>query len=271
MSLDRRTITGPLDGVSIVIDSAGSGSIPLIWLHSEWGSYDDPPLTDEVLSRVSVSTIHHPGWGVSTGLEHIWTLNDLAIAYWWALDQVGLEDAVVLAGHGFGATLAAEMIAQQPQRVASALFVAPFGRFRADFPGVDIFALMPRDAMPHLYADPTGPLAAAQWPPATDGHLRGLQNIRRAEVLGAAGRFLFPIPDTHIARRAYRLHSVPIHLLFGGQDGVVPVQLAEDWQEMLPHAQCTVVDDASHMLPYEHPEQFERALIAALEGVAERA
>jgi pimeloyl-ACP methyl ester carboxylesterase len=235
-----------------------------VWLHSEWGSYDDPPLTEAVLSRARVATIQHPGWSVSDGIERFHSLPDLATAYWWALDQIDLVGPVVLAGHGIGATIAAEMIAQQPQRVRTAVFVTPFGLFRDDFPGVDIFALVARDVLPHLYAEPEGPIAMSHWPAPADGHERGLQAIRRVQVLGAAGRFLFPIPDTGVKHRLYRLRDTSIHLVFGGRDGIVPPELSKSWLELLPQAECTVIKDGSHMLPYEHADEISKIVTDAL-------
>jgi pimeloyl-ACP methyl ester carboxylesterase len=261
---ERRVVEGPFAGVKIVIDVTGSGDVPLIWLHSEWGTYGDPPLSERVLASAKVITINHPGWGVSEGIETILSLTDLATAYWWALDQLDFVTPVVIAGHGIGATIAAEMIAQQPQRTMGAVFVTPFGFFREDFPGVDIFALLPKDVMVHMYADPDGAVASAHWPPAADGYERGMQAIRRVSVLGAASRFLFPIPDTGVKRRLYRLRSTPIRLMFGAQDGVVPPELSDLWLAALPDAECTIVQGAGHMLPYEVPDVLSDAVADAL-------
>lgn len=264
MKPERKLLEMPLPGVTLAVDQVGTGPVPLLWLHSEWGSYADPPLNDEVLNQATVITIHHPGWGESVGVDAFRSLVDIATAYWWALDELQLTAPMVLVGHGIGATIAAEMAAQQPGRSSAALLITPFGLFREDFPGVDIFALLPRDVIGDLYVEPQGPVATSHLPSAADGYERGIQAIRRVEVLGAAGRFLFPIPDTGVQARLYRLSGIPVHLVFGRKDGVVPWQLSELWQKELPDARCTVIDSGSHMVPYEATDDVSRIVLASI-------
>ncbi|HEY8547520.1 MAG TPA: alpha/beta hydrolase [Acidimicrobiales bacterium] len=269
VDVNRRTIAGPLEGLTFVVDERGpgDGGPPLVWLHSELGDFAGPPLTDELAGRLRTLVAHLPGWGVATGVEHFDQLEHLATAYWWLFDELGL-DAVHLAGLGIGATLAAEIAIQQPGRVPSLVLAGPFGLFREDDPGGDLFALVPRDVMPLLYADPAGPVASAHFPPAADAYERGLQTVRRVEVLAPASRFLFPIPDTGIGRRLYRLGDRPVELFWGAKDGIVPPSLAEDWAAHLPGARTTIVEGAAHMAPYEDPAAFsavlERATSAAV-------
>ncbi len=268
----RLEIEGPLNGVRFSIDVAGTigSATPVVWLHGEFGemgSFGVAPRGAALIASTMVIVPHLPGWGLSVGVEHFTRLDDLAMAVWWALDRLGSDTSrVVLGGHGLGAALGAEMAAQQPGRCAGVLLAAPFGMFRADEPGIDVFGTMPSDLMPHLYADPTGPLQALHFPAPVDAHHRGLAAIRRVETLGAAGRFVFPIPDTGIADRLYRLADVPVALVFGARDGIVPVSLAADWAAALPHAHVEIVESASHMVPYE-TDDVER-LLGALATVA---
>jgi pimeloyl-ACP methyl ester carboxylesterase len=194
--------------------------------------------------------VHLPGFGVSPGGDRFDGIGDLASVVWWALEQLGL-DRPVLAGHGLGATLAAEMAIQQPTAVAHLALATPFGLFDVDDTGVDVFALIPKDLQPHLYADPASELVLRHFPPAADAYERGLSAIRRVEVLGSTSRYLFPIPDTNVAARAYRLSAVPTTIWFGAADGVVPPSLAFGWSAAVPHADVRTVDGVAHMLPYE--------------------
>jgi pimeloyl-ACP methyl ester carboxylesterase len=105
--------------------------------------------------------------------------------------------------------------------------------------------------MPHVYADPNGPVMAAHYPAPTDAYERGLQAIRRVEVLGSASRFVFPLPDTNIVKRAYRIAGVPMSLVFGERDGVVPPEMAHNWSKVFPSASVRTVAGTAHMTPYE--------------------
>ncbi|MEO3862338.1 alpha/beta fold hydrolase [Acrocarpospora sp. B8E8] len=247
----RHTFEGPHQGDVTVVDEHGTPGGPVVvYLHSEWGALEEPPLSGELLDGARVLVAHLPGWGVSTSVRAASSLPDLALTLWWALDRLEVG-AVRLAGHGLGATLAAEMAVAQPARVDALALMAPWGMFDEADPGADMFALLPRDLNPLIYADPEGPVAAAQQPRPADAHETGLAVIRRVQVLGAASNYLFPIPDTGIAERLYRLAGVPVLLVWGARDGVVPPSLAGLWSDHLPHARSEVVADAAHMVPYE--------------------
>lgn len=268
---ERRVLESPVPGITLVVDQSGpaTAATDVVWLHSEFGPFDDPPLPAEAIADVRMTVVHHPGWGVSDlgGSKLLTRMDEVATLYWWLLDALGI-DAAVLAGHGFGATLAVEMAIQQPQRVVEQLLVAPFGLFDVEAPGVDMFGSVIRDLLPAIYREPGGELASTQFPNPTDPYERGLAALRRNEVLGATARYLFPIPDTGIDRRFYRIGEVPTTILWGALDGVLPAVLADHWSAAVPHAEVVVVDDASRMLPYERPEVLATALTSTLARVA---
>jgi len=247
-------------GISFEVSHAQIGKqSTVVWIHGEFGSFEDPPFSKEVQALANMVVIHIPGWGKSTSVNDIDRLDQLATAMWWAVEEICGESPVLLAGHGLGGTIAVEMAIQQPRLTSGLLLAAPFGFFDESDPGVDIFALLPKDLMKFLYMNPNSELAKKQFPSSDDGYERGLIAIRRVEVLGAASRYLFPIPDTNIGDRAYRLSKVPMCVLFGKSDGAVPTGLLAQWKESFPHAEIQVIDDAGHMLPYE-TTSLDRAL-----------
>lgn len=264
MSGRRTELAGPHAGSTLVIDEAGVEDGPVVlWLHSEWGTYDDPPVDASVLDRARVITMHQPGWGLSTGEDHLLALSDVALAYWWATEQLALPETLVIAGHGIGAAIAAEMAIQHPERVSSVVLAAPFGIWDDEIGGEDFFALMPRDVAEFMYADPTGPVATSQFPPARTAHEKGIAGIRRAQTLGPASRYLYPLPDTGVAERLYRLDGTEVTLIWGAGDGLAPIGLADRWIEHVPHARLVRVDDAAHMVVYES-DDLSRELGAAV-------
>ena len=46
----------------------------------------------------------------------------------------------------------------------------------------------------------------------------------------------------------------PTLILWGEKDRVVPLAMAQDWLEVLPHAELEVIPNGSHLLPDEFPE-----------------
>lgn len=270
MSTTRTTLKTPVDGTEVVIDRSGSVGAPaVVWLHGEFGAIGGVPGRPELDEKFDVVEVHLPGWGVAAGGDAFDTIGDLASSLWWAVESLDLG-SVSLIGHGLGAAVAVEMAIQQPGLVRSLSLAAPFGLFREDDTGVDFFALLPRDLQPHLYADVDSPLVAQHFPPPLDAYEKGLASINRVQTLGSTSRYLFPIPDTNVRNRAYRLANVPVSLWFGAQDGVVPVSLAEDWHEVVPHAEVIIVDNAAHMVPYEHDDfvnELRRSLVAHGGGI----
>ena len=248
---ERLELETPVPGTTIVIHRSGDpGRRAIVWLHGEFGALEGAPGRDRLAEHVDLVEVHLPGFGVSSGGDIFDGIGDLATVVWWALERLGL-DRPALAGHGLGATLAVEMAIQQPSAVSHLALATPFGLFDVDDTGVDLFALMPRDLQPHLYADPESELILRHFPPPADAYERGLAAIARVEVLGSSSRYLFPIPDTNVAARAYRLAEIPTTIWFGASDGVVPPSLAAEWSAAVPHADIRLVDEVAHMLPYE--------------------
>jgi pimeloyl-ACP methyl ester carboxylesterase len=264
---NRIEVDGPLSGHSVVIDEHGTATgMPVVLLHGELGAFEQLPLGAGVSDECRILAVHLPGWGVSQGGDRFANLGELATALWWALDSIGVGAAVV-AGHGVGATAGVEMAIQQPGRVIGLCLAAPYGLFRTDDPGVDLFGTLPKELMRSLYEDAEGPVAQAHFPAPADAHERGLASIRRVVVLGAASRYLFPIPDTGVSDRLYRLGPVPVVALFGGADRLVPAGLSEDWAALLPKAEVRVLEGATHMHPYERPD-FSAAVTSLVAGAA---
>ena len=53
------------------------------------------------------------------------------------------------------------------------------------------------------------------------------------------------VPDLPVRR--------PLHLIWGDNDKIVPVEIAETWREALPHARLSVLERCGHLPQVEHP------------------
>jgi pimeloyl-ACP methyl ester carboxylesterase len=74
-----------------------------------------------------------------------------------------------------------------------------------------------------------------------------------------AGKILFPIPNRRLAKRLYRLTAETL-VLWGAADRLMVPAYAERWKSLIPTARVQTIDGAGHMLPYEQPEAFVRAV-----------
>jgi pimeloyl-ACP methyl ester carboxylesterase len=79
-----------------------------------------------------------------------------------------------------------------------------------------------------------------------------------------AGKILFPIPNRRLSKRLYRLAAETL-VLWGAADRLIVPAYAERWKQLIPHARVEVFGEAGHMLPYEQPDAFARAVTGFLQ------
>ena len=77
----------------------------------------------------------------------------------------------------------------------------------------------------------------------------------RMQDLTAAGKFLWPIPDRGLKRRAYRIKA-PTLVLWGENDRIIPPVYAEDFTRLVTGSELSVIRNAGHLLMIERAEVF---------------
>ncbi len=244
----------------------GGQGAPLVYLHAAGGLQEGSPWLAALARHYTVYAPWHPGWGPSTGLEHLDDVRDLATYYLDLFDALGLA-RVALVGHSFGGMVAAEVAAQCGAYVDKLVLVAPVGLWREDAPVADIFTMSPRELVEAAVADPAGPLAQqlVQQQQPEDAERQAALQLERIQALAAAGKFLWPIPDKGLKKRLHRIKA-PTLVLWGEADRLVPPVYAEEFRARLVNApvQVQVVPGAGHLLPLEQPDTFVRAVRAFL-------
>jgi pimeloyl-ACP methyl ester carboxylesterase len=53
-------------------------------------------------------------------------------------------------------------------------------------------------------------------------------------------------------------------LVWGASDRLIVPAYAKQWQTLIPKARIETIEGAGHMLPYEQPEAFSKAVAAFL-------
>jgi pimeloyl-ACP methyl ester carboxylesterase len=74
--------------------------------------------------------------------------------------------------------------------------------------------------------------------------------IQRLGTLNAAAKFLWPIPDKGLLRRLPRIKA-PTLVIWGRQDGLIPVGYGDTFRDSIPGARLEVLDQASHLVQLE--------------------
>jgi pimeloyl-ACP methyl ester carboxylesterase len=245
-------------GIQGTVFEGGEGA-PLLYLHGAGGILPKEPLLERLAERYHVYAPVWPGFGEELTEDYIEDMLDFALHGWDIVEALGLE-RLHLAGHSMGGMIAAEMAVLNPRGLEKLVLIDAAGLWLDEHPIPDIFASTPFELPGLLFADPSrgeGILTGGVDFSNRDA-LRDFM-VGNARRLGTAGKILFPIPNRRLSKRLYRLTS-PTLVLWGREDRLIPPVYAYRWQELVPQAQVSLIDDAGHMLPYEHPEEAARAI-----------
>ncbi|GAC1529336.1 MAG: alpha/beta hydrolase [Acidimicrobiales bacterium] len=238
---------------------------PVVFFHGAAGLLGDDRFFDglgDAGFRVLVPEM--PGYGSSTGETFLEDMLDFTLHGWDIVDALGV-DRPVLIGHGMGGMMTAEMAAVAPQRVASLVLVAPNGLWDDHNPVPDLFALLPFQFAPLLFADESVGAALLSGGAVDFEDMEALTEffVGNSRRLGTAGKILFPIPNRRLSKRLYRVTAQTL-LVWGDRDRYLVPTYAALWQEALPSAQLQVIEGAAHMVPYDRPNELVRAVVGFL-------
>ncbi len=236
---------------------------PVLYLHGEgrptWTAFHDA-----LAERRHLIAPLHPGYGGSTGSDQLQDLQDLIYYYLDFLDQLGLRD-LPLVGHGLGGMVAAELAAVQPERFTRLVLIAPFGLWIQDDPVQDFFAVPPSQLAALLYHDLDSPPARAASEVPTEGDALIEYHVERAKSLATAAKYLWPIPNRGLAKRAHRI-AAPTLIVWGASDKIASPAYAEAFRERITGAHVDIVEGAGHLPHEERPERLAELTLSFLGG-----
>ena len=237
------------------VTKAGGGS-PLVYLHGTFGHRGWPAFLDRLSESFTVYAPVHPGFDETGGVESIDDILDLTLYHIDLLDGLELERPH-LAGHHFGAMVAAEIAAINPERVDRLVLASPAGLWLDDVPGVDYFATPANELRALLFSDPNSHVARSTMPEPADDEERQEQSIERSRALSTVAKFLWPIPDKGLAKRLHRIRSRTLVAVAEG-DEVVPPEYGEAFADAIPDCRLSTLEGAGHLYPLERPDEFGR-------------
>jgi pimeloyl-ACP methyl ester carboxylesterase len=254
MTVERQTV-GEFE---INVWSEGTGE-PVLFLHG----YERHPGSAGFLTRLAerhrVLAPEQPGYGSSTGFEHIRDMTDLVLFYRSLIGSWDIPQIDVV-GHSMGGMLAAELAALAPQVVRRLVLVDSFGLWLDDLPAPDPFGSARRvlaakwhdpesrpDPEPTIFVpDPDDPDAGA---------------LFEAQNRATATKFMWPIAERGLRRRL-KYVTAPTLVVHGASDGLLPLPYAQEMVNLISDARLHVIDEAGH---YPMIEQ-EDAFVEVVEG-----
>ncbi len=259
----ERTVALRNGKFNVQLVEGGSGD-NLLYLHGADGFTGWDACLDRLAAEFHVIAPAHPGVAQSDGLEHLDDLWDLVIFYEELLDTLGLDRAYVV-GHSYGGMLAAELAAHCPQRVARLVLVGSLGLWLENTPVADFFILTRSERAELLWRDSATEVAQAYMSAPTDPAAKLEADLSRTQTLAAVGKFVWPIPDKGLPKRAHRI-TMPALLIWGDSDGIVPPAYGAAFQQLLPNATLRVIERCGHIPQVEQPDEFFDAVIGFLQG-----
>lgn len=208
--------------------------------------------THEDFSKALVSSsaiaLDLPGFGATPAPPVAWGSEDYAEAIAPVLEE--MADQVVVVGHSFGGRVALALAERHPERVrALVLCGVPLLRWtqRARRPPVGYrFVRFLRRV--HLTGE-------ARLERARQRH--GSLDYRNAK--GVMREVLVRVLNENYSEAMGRLRQ-PVHLVWGSEDTVVPIELAERAVGLFAHGELEVVQGCGHLLPSEAPESLSKVL-----------
>ena len=238
-----------VDGCRTHLRRGGSGE-PLLFLHGASGAPAIMPFMEKLAQRFEVLVPEHPGYGQSDEPEWLENIHDVAYFYLDFLKALKLE-GVTLVGSSMGGWIAMELAVRDTSRLKSLVLVSPAG---VKAPGVhpaDIFLMPPEDVVRHLFHDPKIAEQRLAEPVTPEAVEMGLKNRHTTARLAWEPRFY----DPYLPKWLHRI-DVPVKLIWGEQDRILPVGYVDTYRKLLPKADVTVVKNAGHLPHAEKAEEF---------------
>ena len=236
------------DGFRIRYVHAGDGA-PLVHLHGG-GGLTLTPAHDLLARERRVIAFEMPGFGASPENTRHRTMSDMARTMLEAVSALGI-DGFDLMGTSFGGKTALCVAAIAGERVRALVLESP-AAIRADG------ARPPQPATPEelvamLHAHPE---RVRPRPPSS--------MEQRAKTAPMVARLMAPPRDPELEAAMPGL-QVPVLVIFGTEDRLIPSETGRVYTQLLPSCQLLYVYDAGHAVAADRPEAFTEAVSDFLE------
>ena len=192
-----------------------------------------------------------PGFDGATGFTPPHDYLDWLVVFWDAIDASGAtaDGPIDVVGASVGGMIAAELAVLRPEVVARLALLAPFGIADENDIGFDLYATRSSERLAHLFAKGVPEQVATRF--AHFGEEEAPVATYLADI--AAASLIWPIGDHGLRKRLHRI-SCPKLVLWGDQDELLPVGVAEQW------GGAKLIAGAGHLMEWDTPDEVAEAL-----------
>jgi pimeloyl-ACP methyl ester carboxylesterase len=160
-----------------------------------------------------------------------------------------------------GGWIAAEIAVRSTQRLATLTLCGAAGIHMKGVPKGDPFLWSPEEMWQNGVHDPALAAKMAALPLGPEQMQVALRNRRTFALLAWQPRLY----DPHLHKWLHRI-DVPTHIVWAGEDRLLPVAYAAEWQKLIPGATVTVLPRCGHLMHVEQPAEFAAAVLRFVEG-----
>ena len=263
-------------GKKVEITESGSGN-PILYLHDMWDIHTAQagmfPFHEKLSATTHFIAPAHPGCGLSSSIDEIGDIEDLAFHYLDVLDALKIKSANIV-GVGLGGWIATEMAVRNPERIGRMALIGAAGLQMRDALIADIFMYsqnrdggIMNELREILFGDPNSPIAKQVVP---DGRVSVADEVRRYKSLTLAGRVGWEPPYLHDRKLIGRLRRIdcPTLLIWGDLDRFVPIANGRAYAEYIPGARLVSIPGSGHSVIIEKPDECLTILVPFLKGEA---
>ena len=266
--------TETLHGRSIAYAEAGSGPV-LLLIHGMGGNFENwQEVIEPLARRHTVIAPDLPGHGSSAPGSGDYSVGALAAGLRDLLVALGHERAT-LVGHSLGGGIAMQFAYQFPEMVERLVLVSSGGLGpevspvlrAAALPGADTFIAATAGVGNRVGSTIGRGLSAIGLRPNADVAevLRGYGSftdpVRRAAFLGTV-RAVIGTGGQRVEAgdRLYLAEAVPVMIVWGAADRIIPVHHGEDAHRHIPGSRLELFDGVGHLPQLEAPLRFVTVL-----------
>ncbi len=195
------------------------------------------------------------GHGESEPVAGALSLGTLLAALEQALDAMRWRDApLVLAGNSLGAWMAMLYAEKHPHRVTRVILID----------GCPIKDALEVNIMPKNREEARRTMDAILDPSAPRRPNFVLDDLVRISNTGPISRLLAAGVDDilkYLFEDKLATFQLPVDLIWGASDRLVPLDLAKKFQSQLPHCTLTVIERCGHAPQFERPRELTQVLL----------
>ena len=264
------TKTTTIHGRSVSYLGGGKGPV-LLLIHGMAGSSENwRDVVEPLAGRHTVIAPDLPGHGLSAGGPGDYSLGSLASGLRDLLLALGHERAT-LVGHSLGGGIAMQFAYQFPEMIERLVLVSSGGLGpevsvvlrAAALPGADLFISATASVGQKVGGALGRGLGAVGMRPAPDVAevARGYASLAdpgRRKAFLATLRSVVGTEGQRVAAadRLYLAEAVPVLIVWGARDQIIPVRHGEDAHRALPGSQLEVFEGVGHLPQLEQPGRF---------------